>query len=110
MKDTTIKTSSGITMTERALKHLKKLMEENNISNDYALRVSLKNAGGCGGFTYNLGFDNEEQSGDTIFDNSEIRIIVDGRSLFYLMGAELDYDGESFTFKNPNNAPTCGCG
>ena len=113
MSDTTVDTSSSITITEKALKQVKQIMVENNIPENYALRVSVK-GGGCSGFTYNLGFDGEEKDGDTFFENDSFKIVVDGKSLFYLMGTELDYsdglNGKGFMFNNPNASKTCGCG
>ncbi|MCB0731717.1 MAG: iron-sulfur cluster insertion protein ErpA [Ignavibacteriae bacterium] len=109
----TIDTTSSITITEKALKQIKQIMDENNIPKDYCLRVSVK-GGGCSGFTYNLGFDGEEKDGDTKFGSNDLNIVVDGKSLFYLMGTELDYsdglNGKGFIFNNPNATKTCGCG
>jgi len=113
MSSTTVDTSSTITITEKAIKQVKQIMNENNIPDNYSLRVSVK-GGGCSGFTYNLGFDGEEKDGDTIFEHDDFKIRVDGKSLFYLMGTELDYsdglNGKGFVFNNPNAAKTCGCG
>ncbi len=106
-------TSSTITISEKALKQVKQIMSENNIPHNYALRISIK-GGGCSGFTYNLGFDGDEKDGDTFFENQDLRIVVDGKSLFYLMGTQLDFsdglNGRGFIFNNPNAAKTCGCG
>ena len=113
MSNKTIDTSSTITITEKALKQVKQVMNENNIPKEYSLRVSVK-GGGCSGFTYNLGFDGEEKDGDTIFEKEDFKILVDGKSLFYLMGTELDFsdglNGKGFIFNNPNASKTCGCG
>ena len=42
------------------------------------------------------------------------KIRICGKSLFYLLGTEIDWKddfmGQSFYFKNPNTASTCGCG
>lgn len=104
---------SSVNITEKALKQIKQIMEENNIPKNYALRISVK-GGGCSGFTYNLGFDGDEKDGDTFFDQNDLKIVVDGKSLFYLMGTQLDYtdglNGRGFIFNNPNATKTCGCG
>lgn len=113
MSNTTTDSSSTITITEKALQQAKQIMSENNIPENYALRVSVK-GGGCSGFTYNLGFDGDEQDGDTYFETDGFKVVVDGKSLFYLMGTELDYsdglNGKGFIFNNPNASSTCGCG
>ncbi len=108
-----IDTSSTITISEKALKQVKQIMSENNIPENYSLRISVK-GGGCSGFTYNLGFDGDEKDGDTYFENQDLKIVVDGKSLFYLLGTELDFsdglNGKGFLFNNPNATKTCGCG
>ena len=113
MSDTTVDTSSTITITEKAIKQVKQIMSENNIPDNYSLRVSVK-GGGCSGFTYNLGFDGDDKDGDTVFQHEGFNIVVDGKSLFYIMGMELDYsdglNGKGFLFNNPNATKTCGCG
>ncbi len=108
-----VNTSQTITITEKALKQVQQIMKENNIPENYALRVSVK-GGGCSGFTYNMGFDGNEKDGDTFFEHDKLKIVVDGKSLFYLMGTQLDYsdglNGKGFIFNNPNASSTCGCG
>ncbi len=113
MSNPTADSGATITITEKALNEIKKIMDENNIPENYSLRISVK-GGGCSGFTYNLGFDGNEQDGDTHFETNGFSIVVDGKSLFYLMGTELDYssglNGKGFIFNNPNAKSSCGCG
>ena len=113
MNNTTIDNNETISITDKALKQVKQIMSENNIPDNYALRVSVK-GGGCSGFTYNLGFDGEEKDGDTVIEKDGLNIAVDGKSLFYLTGMILDYsdglNGKGFVFDNPNASKTCGCG
>ncbi|MEL7287870.1 MAG: iron-sulfur cluster assembly accessory protein, partial [Pseudomonadota bacterium] len=49
-----------------------------------------------------------------VFELSEVKIIIDKKSLVYLDGTELDYvkEGlnEGFEFNNPNAKSECGCG
>ncbi len=113
MSNPTIDKSQTVTITEKALKQVKQIMIENNIPDNYSLRISVK-GGGCSGFTYNLGFDGDEKDGDTYLESDDFRFVVDGKSLFYLMGTELDFsdglNGKGFIFNNPNATKTCGCG
>ena len=103
----------AISVTEKAVKQVKRIKEENNIPEGNALRVSVK-GGGCSGLTYQMGFDSEAKDGDTIIEKEGVKIVVDGKSLFYLSGTVLDFsdglNGKGFTFKNPNAVKTCGCG
>jgi iron-sulfur cluster assembly protein len=102
-----------IVLTEKAVSEIKKIMEENKIPADYSLRISVK-GGGCSGLTYNLGFDPEKRESDTVIEVSGVKLHVDGKSLFYLSGTQLDFsdglNGKGFIFNNPNAAKTCGCG
>jgi iron-sulfur cluster assembly protein len=113
MSSKTLDINSTISITEKAAKQVKLIMDENNIPENYSLRVSVK-GGGCSGFTYNLGFDGEEKDGDTIIKEKDLNIVVDGKSLFYITGMELDFsdglNGKGFIFNNPNATKTCGCG
>ncbi len=104
---------SDIQITEKAVKQIKTIMEENQVPEKYGLRVGVK-GGGCSGLTYSLGFDGETREGDTIIEQNGVKLYVDGKSLFYLMGTELDFtdglNGKGFIFNNPNATKTCGCG
>ena len=104
---------SEITITEKAKKEILRIMNENNVPENYGLRVGVK-GGGCSGLTYTLNFDGDEKNGDTIIEDENVKLIIDGKSLFYLMGTELDFsdglNGKGFLFNNPNASKTCGCG
>lgn len=103
-----------IQVSEKARLKAIELMSEDGFdaSKDY-IRVGVK-SGGCSGLSYDLSFDNEEKENDKIFENNNIKIIVDKKSFLYLVGTELDYsgglNGAGFVFKNPNANRTCGCG
>jgi iron-sulfur cluster assembly protein len=104
---------SEITITEKAKNEILRIMKENNVPENYGLRVGVK-GGGCSGLTYTLNFVGDEKAGDTIIEDENVKLFVDGKSLFYLMGTELDFsdglNGKGFIFNNPNAAKTCGCG
>ncbi len=102
-----------ISITDKAASEVKNIMNENNVPENFGLRVSVK-GGGCSGLTYSLGFDADKKEGDTIIEQKGIKLFVDGKSLFYLSGTELDFtdglNGKGFIFNNPNATKTCGCG
>ncbi|MCJ7553202.1 MAG: iron-sulfur cluster insertion protein ErpA [Ignavibacteriaceae bacterium] len=108
-----LKVQSEITITEKASKEIKRIMQENKISADFGLRVGVK-GGGCSGLTYSLGFDSATREGDSVIETDGVKLIIDGKSLFYLSGTELDFsdglNGKGFVFDNPNATKTCGCG
>jgi iron-sulfur cluster assembly protein len=111
MSDTQLDTE--IKITAKAVKEVKKIMEENKVPENYGLRVGVK-GGGCSGLTYSLGFDAGSKEGDTTIESNGIKLFVDGKSLFYLSGTLLDFtdglNGKGFVFNNPNATKTCGCG
>lgn len=102
-----------IKITEKAVKEVIKIMQENRIPETFGLRVGVK-GGGCSGLTYTMNFDENSREGDTIIEQNNIKLFVDGKSLFYLSGTELDFtdglNGRGFIFNNPNASKTCGCG
>ncbi len=77
------------------------------------LRVSIKQ-GGCSGFSYKLDFDTFKKGNDKTFESNGVQLVVDSKSLLYLIGMTLQFDGglngKGFTFSNPNASKTCGCG
>ena len=90
------------------------LMKEEGFdpSKDY-VRVGVK-SGGCSGLSYELKFDQHLEQDDQLFEDNEVRILVDKKSLLYLVGTTLEYagglNGKGFVFNNPNAQRTCGCG
>lgn len=102
-----------IKVTEKAANEIRTIQKENNIPEDFGLRVGVK-GGGCSGLTYTLGFDAQSKEGDTVIEHEGVKLFVDGKSLFYLSGTILDFtdglNGRGFVFDNPNAAKTCGCG
>lgn len=79
---------------------------------DY-VRVGVK-SGGCSGLSYELNFDKSQAEGDKVFQDNDVKIVVDKRSVLYLAGTILEYsgglNGKGFVFNNPNAQRTCGCG
>ncbi len=103
-----------IQVSEKAkLKAIELMTEDGYDASKDFIRVGVK-SGGCSGLSYDLSFDNLEKENDKIFENNNIKIIVDKKSFLYLVGTELDYsgglNGAGFIFKNPNANRTCGCG
>ena len=105
-------TSAPVKLTQNAITELKRVIAEQNISEELGLRVGVK-GGGCSGFSYVLGFDSATET-DQQFDIEGITILMDRAHGLYLAGMEIDYhdglDARGFVFSNPNAASTCGCG
>ena len=101
-----------VTFTEGAVKELNKIKDQQELSDDFGLRVGVE-GGGCSGMTYILGFD-QKKDGDQEFIINDIRVLMHKAHGLYLAGMQIDFqDGlnaRGFTFNNPNAASTCGCG
>ncbi|HAX14848.1 MULTISPECIES: HesB/IscA family protein [Leeuwenhoekiella] len=103
-----------IKVSESAKKKIAVLMTEDGYdpSTDY-VRVGVK-SGGCSGLSYDLKFDKSKAEEDKLFEDNNIKLIVDKRSFLYLIGTTLEYsgglNGKGFVFNNPNAQRTCGCG
>ena len=103
--------SNVVTLTEAAFQQVRDGMEV--AGDNLRLRVS---GGGCSGMSYELFSEapDQVQDIDTVIDHVDFNVVIDQKSLIYLKGMELDYDGglqgKGFQFKNPNATSTCGCG
>ena len=77
------------------------------------VRLGVKTTG-CSGLAYVLEFVDTLNPDDEVFEDRDIKVIIDRKSLVYLTGTELDYAknglNEGFTFNNPNVKDECGCG
>merc|ERR1711939_662716 len=102
----------GIKVSESAKKKIAVLMTEDGYdpSTDY-VRVGVK-SGGCSGLSYDLKFDKSKAEEDKMFEDNDVKIIVDKKSFLYLIGTVLEYsgglNGKGFVFNNPNAQRTCG--
>jgi len=103
-----------IKVSKTAKTKITQLMTEEgfNVANDF-VRIGVK-SGGCSGLSYELDFDKSQKEDDKLFENNEIKLIVDKKSFLYLIGTTLEYsgglNGKGFVFNNPNANRTCGCG
>ena len=104
----------SLKLTETAAQEIKKVIAEQKMPANVALRVGVA-GGGCSGFEYKLGFDEHvDEQTDTACEMHGVRVVVDRKSLLHLDGTEIDYhngiDKRGFVFSNPNATKSCGCG
>jgi iron-sulfur cluster assembly protein len=101
-----------VTLTEGAKKELRKIKHQQELADDFGVRIGVE-GGGCSGMNYILGFD-QKKEGDQEFEIEGIKIYMHKAHGLYLAGMEVDFqDGlnaRGFTFNNPNAKSTCGCG
>ena len=104
--------AAPVSFTDGAVKELKKLKDQQELGEDFGLRVGVE-GGGCSGMSYVLGFDHKKD-GDQEYEIEGIRVFMHKAHGLYLVGMQIDFqDGltaRGFTVNNPNAASTCGCG
>jgi iron-sulfur cluster assembly protein len=102
-----------IEVTEKAAAEVQRILTEQELPDTTALRVGVK-GGGCSGFSYTLGFDDQINEIDQISESQGVRVVCDPKSFLYLNGTSVDFEenlmGRGFKFVNPNASKTCGCG
>lgn len=101
----------AITLTEQAANRIHAFLIDRG--KGVGLRLGVKTAG-CSGMAYVLEFADQINANDIVFEDKNIKIIIDSKSLIYIDGTELDFvrEGlnEGFKFNNPNISSECGCG
>lgn len=101
-----------ITISDSALARIQDMLSEQDTPNMF-LRLGV-NPGGCSGFSYGMGLDDQESEEDVFMDVKGIKVVVDKESVRYLNGLEIDYQETGmtggFTIHNPNAIASCGCG
>ena len=69
---------------------------------------------GCSGLAYSLTYVTEPKPGDEAVTTPGGTLFIDGGSLMYLIGSEMDWAEDDFAagfvFTNPNAKGQCGCG
>jgi iron-sulfur cluster assembly protein len=99
-----------VTLTEAAAERVRALT---GAGGHKALRVGLKNAG-CAGQEYTFAFADEIGPLDEVVTDKGATVVVDSKSVLFLIGSEIDYEttklASKFVFRNPNQTDACGCG
>jgi iron-sulfur cluster assembly protein len=88
-------------------------LEDNKDPKENYVRVGVK-AGGCSGLSYILDFEEKISEGDKVVESNGINLLIDKKSLLYIIGTTLEYssglNGKGFHWTNPNAQRSCGCG
>lgn len=100
------------TVTERAARRINEILAREP-QPGLKLRITVS-GGGCSGFQYEFALDGRDEEGDVGVERDGARVVIDGMSLLYLMGCEVDFvedlTGSYFRVNNPNASSSCGCG
>lgn len=102
----------NVTVTDSAAKRIAFLVKQES-GDSLFLRVTVS-GGGCSGFQYGFGFDDDIKPDDEVFEHEGVKVVIDETSLDLMGGAEIDFVedliGASFQINNPNATASCGCG
>lgn len=106
---------STITLTEKAVKEIKHIITDQNMTAETTYVRAGVRGGGCSGFSYVFTLDeNRDEAKDILIEQDGLKIVVDKRSALYIEGTTVDFhdslDKRGFTFQNPNATGKCGCG
>jgi iron-sulfur cluster insertion protein len=100
-----------IVLTEKAIKKIKEIVDAEGITN--MIRVKII-GGGCASFTNDIHFEEQVSELDEVFEQEEIKVVIDPFSHSYLDGTIIEYleeeFGGGFKFSSPNAKSSCGCG
>jgi iron-sulfur cluster assembly protein len=92
-----------VTLSDRAVEEIRKIMTTKNIPADYGLRVGVK-GGGCGGVALMIGFDRQKNT-DLAYTIGDIPVYVDKKHTMYIIGKEVDFfegdEARGFIFVEP---------
>ena len=101
-----------MSLTEAAASRVKEIMDKSDRP-AVALRVGVRN-GGCAGMSYTMELAEKVEPLDEVIDDKGVRVLIDPKAVLFLLGAEMDFKadrlGSSFSFRNPNETGSCGCG
>ncbi|MEM6604020.1 MAG: iron-sulfur cluster assembly accessory protein [Pseudomonadota bacterium] len=103
---------AAISFTDAAKAHIQDMFK-NAPEGTIAIKLGLKNAG-CAGMSYVMNFTNSVEPLDEVVPCGEVNIVIEAKSLLFLLGTRMDYQIDKlrsgFVFENPNQTDACGCG
>jgi iron-sulfur cluster assembly protein len=77
------------------------------------IRIGIRTKG-CSGLSYTLEYCDEVSATDEMIDVGSTKLLIDPKSILFIIGSTLDYKEEEFStgfsFSNPNEKGRCGCG
>jgi len=101
----------AITLTENAAERVNRFLEKRG--RGVGVRLGIRKTG-CSGYAYVVDFADDIADSDAVFEDQNVKVVVDRNHLPYLDGTELDFGrsglNETFVFNNPNVKEECGCG
>jgi iron-sulfur cluster assembly protein len=105
-------TATVLTVTDKAARKIRQLAEREGTEPILRVRVV---AGGCSGFSYELGFAEAPTEQDHVIAASDgVRVVVDPKSAPIVEGSTLEFNdallGGGLKMLNPRAVHECACG
>jgi iron-sulfur cluster assembly accessory protein len=106
-------TSEIFAVTDAAAHKVRQLAEREGRA-QAVLRLRVV-AGGCSGFSYDLGFEDGPAPDDHVVEAAGgVRVVLDPKSVPIVQGSTLDFDGAllggGLKVRNPQAVHECACG
>ncbi len=101
----------AISLTESAAGRVRQYLDKRG--KGVGLRLGVTKTG-CSGYSYVVNYADDVASGDIVFEDKGVKVVVDPEALPLIDGTEVDFVknglNEAFSVRNPNVAGECGCG
>ena len=100
----------AISLTPAAHERVRSFLDRDGV---LALRLGVRKTG-CSGWAYVVELAKVIDADDVVFEQDDVKVVVDHDSLAFLDGSTIDFVSEglvsTFRFDNPNVTDECGCG
>ena len=100
-----------LTITDKAADRITKIIAEAK-EEVIGVKVGVDKTG-CSGYAYKLDYA-KNVDGCDIVETKGVKVFIEPTAIMFLIGSQMDYTTDKlssrFTFINPNEKGTCGCG
>ena len=100
-----------LTITDKAANQISKIIAEAK-EEVIGVKVGVDKTG-CSGYAYKLDYAKNVDGCDLV-ETKGIKVFIEPTAIMFLIGSQMDYTTDKlssrFTFINPNEKSTCGCG
>ena len=100
-----------LTITDRAADRITKIIAEAK-EEVIGVKVGVDKTG-CSGYAYKLDYA-KNANGCDVVETKGVKVFIEPTAIMFLIGSQMDYTTDKlssrFTFVNPNEKSTCGCG
>ena len=100
-----------LTITDKAADRITKIIAEAK-EEVIGVKVGVDKTG-CSGYAYKLDYA-KKVDGCDIVETKGVKVFIEPTAIMFLIGSQMDYTTDKlssrFTFINPNEKSTCGCG